>query len=298
MFLTLLLLLSLTPIIIAQTTSSKRGLVHIPSSDHPGDDSIWITPPTTLTWYYNYGSRPSSSLSSGNLSFVPMLWGDHKNTFVEDVRGQKGVKWVLGFNEPDMGSNVGGSNIRPERAAELWKRDIEPLKGDGKELGAPSISGSPTGMRWLKEFFKACNGCSVDFIPIHWYGNFEGLASHVGEVRATFPNKNIWVTELGWADQPLASTQSFFNATIKYLDHLDYVTHYSWFGSFRSDVSNVGPNGAMLNSAGKLTDIGAWYLGRQGEGIKPDTNNSAARVGRGDWMLWRIVYFIISVRAL
>jgi len=151
MFLILLLLLLLTPI-IAQAASSKRGLVHVTANGHPSDDSIWITPPTTLTWYYNYGSRPTSSLSSGNLSFVPMLWGDHNNTFVEDVRGQEDVKWVLGFNEPDMGSDVGGSNILPARAAELWKRDIEPLKRNGKELGAPAVSGGPTGTSWLKEF--------------------------------------------------------------------------------------------------------------------------------------------------
>ncbi|RPB01179.1 hypothetical protein L873DRAFT_1827284 [Choiromyces venosus 120613-1] len=290
------LLFLLTPTIIAQTTSPKRGLVHVPSSDHPNDDSIWITPPTTLTWYYNYQSRPTSSLSSSNLSFVPMLWGDHDNTFVEDVRGQKDVKWVLGFNEPDMEGNAGGSNIKPVRAAELWKRDIEPLKRDGKNLGAPGVSGSSVGMKWLKEFFKECDGCSVDFIPIHWYGNFEGLASHIGEVHATFPDKTIWVTEFGWADQPLAPTQSFFNTTLKYLDHLDYVTHYSWFGSFRSDVSNVGPNGAMLNSDGEVTDIGAWYLGRQAEGVKP--GNSAAGIGRGNWLLWGIVYLIIGVWAL
>jgi len=51
-----------------------------------------------------------------------------------------------------MGSDVGGSNILPARAAELWKRDIEPLKRNGKELGAPAVSGGPTGMSWLKEF--------------------------------------------------------------------------------------------------------------------------------------------------
>jgi hypothetical protein len=39
------------------------------------------------------------------------------------------------------------------------------------------------------------------------------------------------------------------------------VTRYSYFGSFRSDVSNVGPNAAMLTEKGKLTDIGSWYLG-------------------------------------
>jgi hypothetical protein len=39
------------------------------------------------------------------------------------------------------------------------------------------------------------------------------------------------------------------------------VTHYSYFGAFRSSVSNVGPNAAMLDQNGKLTDIGSWYMG-------------------------------------
>lgn len=39
------------------------------------------------------------------------------------------------------------------------------------------------------------------------------------------------------------------------------LTHYSYFGAFRSDVSNVGPNAAMLTQDGKLTDIGSWYMG-------------------------------------
>jgi hypothetical protein len=38
------------------------------------------------------------------------------------------------------------------------------------------------------------------------------------------------------------------------------ITHYSYFGAFRSDVSNVGPNATMLTKNGKLTDIeaGTW----------------------------------------
>lgn len=48
-----------------------------------------------------------------------------------------------------------------------------------------------------------------------------------------------------------------------------YITHYSYFGSFRSSVSNVGPNAAMLTEKGKLTDIGSWYLGGSATGNKP-----------------------------
>jgi hypothetical protein len=52
------------------------------------------------------------------------------------------------------------------------------------------------------------------------------------------------------------------------------ITRYSYFGSFRSDVSNVGPNAAMLTKDGKLTDIGSWYLG----GVA--TNNKPSAAGR------------------
>lgn len=47
------------------------------------------------------------------------------------------------------------------------------------------------------------------------------------------------------------------------------LTHYSYFGAFRSDVSNVGPNAAMLNQDGKLTDIGSWYMGGVATNVVP-----------------------------
>lgn len=56
---------------------------------------------------------------------------------------------------------------------------------------------------------------------------------------------------------------SFANRTSSYL------THYSYFGAFRSDESNVGPNAAMLTQKGELTDIGANYLGMAATGNEP-----------------------------
>lgn len=60
-----------------------------------------------------------------------------------------------------------------------------------------------------------------------------------------------------------------------------YVTHYSYFGSFRSDVSNVGPYSAMLTQSGKLTDIGSWYLGGVKTGNKPKGAASRTLVSAG-----------------
>jgi len=72
----------------------------------------------------------------------------------------------------------------------------------------------------------------------------------------------------------------------EYFDRLDYVERYSYFGAFRSKKSNVGPNAPFLNNDGKLTDIGAWYLGLSGTGVDPQSGdprlpNSARKQGAG-----------------
>jgi len=61
-----------------------------------------------------------------------------------------------------------------------------------------------------------------------------------------------------------------------------YITHYSYFGAFRSDTSNVGADAAMLTEKGELTDIGAWYLGQQATGNKPKggVKGGAAQVAK------------------
>lgn len=79
----------------------------------------------------------------------------------------------------------------------------------------------------------------------------------------------MWITEYSLDNQDLQATQAFYNISAEYFDRLDFVERYSLFGAFRSHVSNVGPNAAMLNRDGELTDIGAWYLGRQRTGVHP-----------------------------
>lgn len=94
------------------TTSSKRGLVFVPSENHPQDDANWDSPTSDLTWYYNYASKPSPALAGApKLQFVPMLWGaGNSTTFLSDVQSQikagANITYVLGFNEPDGESST------------------------------------------------------------------------------------------------------------------------------------------------------------------------------------------------
>ena len=205
--------------------SPKRGLLYIPSAKHPEDDAFWDSPNSDLTWYYNYGSKPSPAFeNSPKLQFIPMLWGASNDTsFLDDVQSQinggANISHVLGFNEPDGASATGGSNIPADTAAQIWMQDIQPLAKQGIKLGAPACTGAESGRQWLQDFFSACSNCTVDFIPVHWYGNFEGLASHIGEYVGTF-NRSVWVTEFADPDASLQDSTTFYNQSTSYLDAL------------------------------------------------------------------------------
>lgn len=85
------------------------------------------------------------------------------------------------------------------------------------------------------------------------------------------------MTEYAYANQDLAPSQEFFNQSIDYFDKLDYIGRYAYFGAFRADKSNIGPNAAFLSIGGKLTDIGSWYLGFDATGVIPENTASMAQ---------------------
>ncbi|RDI81299.1 hypothetical protein Vi05172_g8590 [Venturia inaequalis] len=290
----LLPLASIATLTLAQADTSKRGLVYISNPKHKSDDQIWSST-YDLTWYYNYALKPSPQLSSSKLQFVPMLWGAPKNpdtdtTFLDGVvqliHDGTPIPHILTFNEPDGSQKTGGSNVSPTVAATTWMHQIEPLRKFGVKVGSPAVTGSDMGMNWLQQFFTACNGgCNPDFMAVHWYGDFEGLAGHLGRVAETYGNvSELWVTEFALARAGLDESEGFYNQSVALLDGWSNVTHYSYFGAFRSDVSNVGPNAAMLTQDGKLTDIGAWYLAETATGAIPKGAAGRLSIPAG-WLL-------------
>lgn len=109
-----------------------------------------------------------------------------KDAITALIKAGTKVPYIMTFNEPDGSTASGGSNIAPVVAAETWKREVEPLRQLGVKVGAPAVTGSQDGFTWLANFLTACaGGCTFDFMTAHWYGNFEGMASHLGQKRAT-----------------------------------------------------------------------------------------------------------------
>ena len=89
-------------------------------------------------------------------------------------------------------------------------------------MGLPATTGSQQGLDWLQNFNTSCKGaCEADFIATHFYGDFGGLASWLGQIRAAYPALDIWVTEYADPDVKLKDSQSFYNESSDYFDRLE-----------------------------------------------------------------------------
>lgn len=193
--------------LVTASSSAKRGLCAIPPRDNPyhdEDKTIWTMRPSPRpTWYYNYESTPTQDFKNMvDFEFVPMFWGAPEggftgdttflNSILQQIKDGLNITHVLGFNEPDGLFEHGASNISAQVAAREWKRQMEPLKEHGIKLGAPAVTGTSGGAAWLQAFFSYCNGsCNPDFLPFHFYGDFEALASKIGEMTVAYPKLPI-----------------------------------------------------------------------------------------------------------
>ncbi|KAF1914768.1 glycosyl hydrolase catalytic core-domain-containing protein [Ampelomyces quisqualis] len=289
---------------------SKRGFAY--TGDTHATDNRLLSSNSPLEWYYNWSPYPNTNLiPSDSLEFVPMIHGIDatQSPRTEQVIKElpKSSTHLLSFNEPDGTTGSGGSSIKPADAAKAYIDYVVPFRsgqsgGRSWKISHPSTTGSPNGLEWLRSFNESCyeidpqSGCPTDFVSAHWYGAFDGMADWLGTLDE-FYNANatrnepvkIWVTEMGLPQQSAEATVQMMNQTLPYLDKLEYVEKYAWFGAFRTDDANewTGDGVALFDGDGGLTDLGALYMGQgyvvgqKGEGQE----DGAAGVKVRMWMM-------------
>ena len=223
------------------------------------------------SWYYDWGSNPhSGTVPAGHqpLEFVPMLWGanyvtDPSINALTTGKNNGTYKYLLGFNEPDLGSQA---NMTVAQAISLWPR----LIATGLILGSPAPSYPGT---WFDNFMSqaSANNLRVDFICLHYYAP-PNAANAVSALKTFITNiynkyqKPIWLTEfgapdckaLGWCGSNAAAltqaqVDAFVPQVIAMLEDLACVQRYAWF----VDASQTGFElSALFNSSGALTQTG------------------------------------------
>ncbi|KAI0189684.1 glycosyl hydrolase catalytic core-domain-containing protein [Astrocystis sublimbata] len=202
-----------------------------------------------ITWAYNWASHPyfPSTASWPPDSFSPSL------TFVPTL--------VLSFNEPDGCCwSCGNSCMNVSSAVSAYRTYINPLPSTypGLSLGAPAVTngeGPGVGLDWLRQFMAACSTCTVDFIPLHFYGSVlepGAFKTYVSSAWKMF-GRPIWVTEFGTTSGTEEKVLAWLGEVLPWLDAQPYVERYAYF------MDNDRGVPYLLTPAHALTSIGKLY---------------------------------------
>lgn len=173
----------------AQSRSVKRGVCWDektqPLSREAADKLA-----SGVSWVYNWGPTPrdvgSAAVGPGQrVAFVPMCWNGSfdEASLRAYLTAHPGVKYLLGFNEPNISWASGGSSMTPQQAADAWPR-IEKIADDfGLRLVAPALnfSGDKVGGQvyatpydWLEAFLALRPTARMDCLCLHSYMDYAG----------------------------------------------------------------------------------------------------------------------------
>lgn len=185
-----------------------------------------------VSWAYNWNMRPDGQLPPG-VEYVPMLWGakmlDGWASSIENALSS-GSQHILGFNEPDLGSQA---SMSVQEAVDAYRQHITPY-ADRATLVTPAVTngGGPNmGLDWMKSFLTSCSDCKASVMAIHWYGDSaDTFKDHVTQaINLAQQNglKEVWITE--FATNNILEAPSFLTEVLPWLDAQPGVGRYSYF---------------------------------------------------------------------
>ncbi|KAJ3494304.1 hypothetical protein NLG97_g4170 [Lecanicillium saksenae] len=245
-------LLAVVPIIgaaFAEHPAGKRGLASNDGLDLRGFEDVAFYGRSKVRWQYNW----DSDIGSNKISFaeyVPMLhslhdghqwvWRDRVDKWLNQGTGH-----LLGFNEPEQS---GQARMSVGEAVDAWREWMEPYAPRAR-LGAPAVSND--GWDWITQFLNQCQGCHIDFIPIHWYNpdslewDFENWVNRICSL-----GKPVWITEFKGLNGSNEDDLAFLKKAMDFLEGNGCVERYAYFGSANNDQSLLDPGVVHLSELG------------------------------------------------
>eukprot|EP00929_Paragymnodinium_shiwhaense_P019470 TRINITY_DN1325_c0_g2_i1.p1 TRINITY_DN1325_c0_g2~~TRINITY_DN1325_c0_g2_i1.p1 ORF type:complete len:385 (+),score=84.73 TRINITY_DN1325_c0_g2_i1:74-1228(+) len=232
------------------SSSGKAGIAqHLEHASQADKDAVARS---GIAWHYNWAMNgPSQS----GLEFVPQVWGKDSINHLSSLPSSEAL---LGFNEPNMKSNVGGSDMSVDTVVSLWPQVEAAAKAHGvRTLVGPCVA-QPHLFDWYGQFFAKCSGCRVDAVCFHNYNcDMGSMQNYVNGLKKW--NKPIWITEIACANNPGGSKDanrqcSYMKQLIPYLMGEPSVAKFAWFSY---DTSYTGQS--ALYQDGSLTSLGRCY---------------------------------------
>ena len=260
-----------------------------------------VTWPTRVSrlkpfWHYSW-NRDMKEQIPDSVEYVPMFWGagsvnDGEILRIKSLADAGKIKYVLGFNEPDLESQA---NLTVDEAIALWPK----LEEIGVPLGSPAPAGLNNG--WLEEFMTKANANNlrVDFICIHLYRENDAQI-FLDAVDQTYQKygKPIWITEMSIKDnQAQTVAQNRFSMTdvletmkilLPELYNREYLSRFAWFTATRDSPNYPGNSSSVLyDENDKLTALGEYYAEfKANPAFRPKDISESTFTNAGGDKLW------------
>lgn len=258
--------------VLAQTKSAKRGIGWDEKMQTISSAPIEKLAPG-VSWLYNWGQKPNGDVSGlgpgRDIEYVPMCWnaGYNETELRQWLTDNPGVKYLLGFNEPNFSAQA---NMTPAQAAEAWAK-LEQIANDfDLRLVAPALNftGEKVGGRtwspyeWLDEFLRIYPEAKFDCLALHCYMNwfsastwfateyfYKDLYDEQNEAYGRYPNivkylddykaanghfPRMMLTEFcSWENDGTVTGTDFqidqMTQKVQKLEQSDLVEGYAWF---------------------------------------------------------------------
>ncbi|KAL8920504.1 MAG: hypothetical protein Q9208_006254 [Pyrenodesmia sp. 3 TL-2023] len=159
---------------------------------------------------------------------------------------------ILFFNEPER------AGISPERAAEVWRNQMLPLRRNkGKKLVSPSCASDPAGQKWIKDFMRRVADSPPDFLGVHYYGTDSKHAiDFIQDLHQEFPKPRIMVTEIASISRNRKEVFEFTAKLCNWMDKTEWIFEYAFFGCMRQVADGfVSPEAQLMKPDGSFTEL-------------------------------------------
>lgn len=206
---------------------------------------------------------PISSVANWNTWTPPELKGRAPFRPMVRLEGQLvGWEWDLVaaskepiiqfFNEPER------AGITPERAADVWVRQMLPLREKwGKKIVGPACASDPGGEAWLAEFMQRVAEHPPDYLGVHYYGaSGEAAIKYITAMHEKYPGLPIIVSEIASISRDKDEVRGFTADLANWMDEMPWIFEYAFFGCMRKVADDfVSPAAQLMNEDGSFTDL-------------------------------------------
>lgn len=245
----------------ATASGGKRGLAY--SNESPSLQP-WV-PYSKISWGHCWASVDFSMPKS--IEFVATLadltpdslpyWDANVKKALARQTGE--IKYLQFLNEPDQPGQKALTD--PASAAAAFKQYMNKYAAPNVKLGSPSVTNGVVngmGLEYLKKFLAACQGCTIDFVPVHWYGCGDGCSvdqdvalfkKQIEDAIAVAAGKPLWIPEFQRLGD-LTSQKAFLEVVLPWMDGKTEIARYAYF---------MVKDGFLLTN-GQLNEVGLAYV--------------------------------------